>query len=167
LTGRVDLRPAADLDITATSAQRPSAKAPFVLGVSPTAWLPGRAVAIFGGITSWILNIVIALFGLYYLLPGAGPLWIRTKRLLPVADRVAEQLAARFVEVTEALRRNRVTAAVTHGKPGDATIQLAKRRRARSRILLTPNLRRVRISPRLGALRRGQVNRQRGVIQSP
>jgi len=43
LSGRVDLRPAADVDVTATSTQRPSAKARFVLGVSPTARSNARA----------------------------------------------------------------------------------------------------------------------------
>jgi predicted PurR-regulated permease PerM len=72
-------------------------------GASVLTWLSGRAFAIFGGVTSTILNVVIALFGLYYLLLGATSLWARTKRILPVSDRVAELLAARFVEVTEAL----------------------------------------------------------------
>jgi predicted PurR-regulated permease PerM len=84
-------------------------------GASIVTWLSGRAFAIFGGVTSSILNIVIALFGLYYLLLGAGPLWIRTKRLLPVSDRVAEQLAARFVEVTEALLLGTVFTAILQG----------------------------------------------------
>ena len=84
-------------------------------GASIVTWLSGRAFAIFGGVTSTILNIVIALFGLYYLLLGAGPLWVRTKRLLPVSDRVAEQLATRFVEVTEALLLGTVFTAILQG----------------------------------------------------
>lgn len=67
------------------------------------AWLPGRALALFGGLASTVLNLVIALFGLYYLLVGSTPLWVRVKRLLPVSDSIAEVLAARFVSVTEAL----------------------------------------------------------------
>lgn len=84
-------------------------------GASIVTWLSGRAFAIFGGVTSSILNIVIALFGLYYLLLGAGPLWVRAKRLLPVSDRVAEQLARRFVEVTEALLLGTVFTAILQG----------------------------------------------------
>jgi predicted PurR-regulated permease PerM len=84
-------------------------------GASLLTWLSGRAFAFFGGVTSSILNIVIALFGLYYLLLGAGTLWLRTKRLLPVSDRVAEQLATRFVEVTEALLLGTVFTAILQG----------------------------------------------------
>jgi len=84
-------------------------------GASIVAWLSGRAFAIFGGVTSTILNVVIALFGLYYLLIGATPMWLRTKRLLPVSDRVAELLAARFVEVTEALLLGTFLTAILQG----------------------------------------------------
>jgi predicted PurR-regulated permease PerM len=73
------------------------------ISASILAWLPGRAFALFGGLTSTVLNVVIAFFGLYYLLLGATPLWARVKRLLPVSDDTAEVLAARFVSVTEAL----------------------------------------------------------------
>lgn len=84
-------------------------------GASIVAWLSGRAFAIFGSVTATILNVVIALFGLYYLLLGATPLWVRTKRLLPVSDRVAEQLASRFVEVTEALLLGTFFTAILQG----------------------------------------------------
>jgi predicted PurR-regulated permease PerM len=84
-------------------------------GAGILTWLSSRAFAIFGGVTSTILNVVIALFGLYYLLLGATSLWLRTKRLLPVSDRVAELLAARFVEVTEALLLGTFFTAVLQG----------------------------------------------------
>jgi predicted PurR-regulated permease PerM len=84
-------------------------------GAGIVTWLSGRAFAIFGGVTSTILNVVIALFGLYYLLLGATPMWLRAKRLLPISDRVAELLAARFVEVTEALLLGTFFTAVLQG----------------------------------------------------
>lgn len=84
-------------------------------GASILAWLSGRAFAVFGGVTSTILNVVISLFGLYYLLLGGTALWLRTKRLLPISDRVAELLAARFVEVTEALLLGTVFTAMLQG----------------------------------------------------
>jgi predicted PurR-regulated permease PerM len=82
---------------------------------SVVTWLSGRAFAIFGSVTSTILNVVIALFGLYYLLLEGPALWTRTKRLLPVSDRVAELLASRFVEVTEALLLGTVFTAILQG----------------------------------------------------
>jgi predicted PurR-regulated permease PerM len=84
-------------------------------GASIVAWLSGRAFAIFGSVTATVLNVVIALFGLYYLLLSATPLWVRTKGLLPVSDRVAEQLASRFVEVTEALLLGTFFTAILQG----------------------------------------------------
>ena len=84
-------------------------------GTTLLAWLSGRAFAIFGGVTSTVLNVVIALFVLYYLLVGGTSLWSRTKRLLPVSDHVAEVLAARFVEVTEALLLGTVFTAALQG----------------------------------------------------
>lgn len=73
------------------------------ISASILAWLPARAFALFGGLSSTVLNVVIAFFGLYYLLLGATPLWARVKRLLPLSDDTAEVLAARFASVTEAL----------------------------------------------------------------
>ena len=84
-------------------------------GASIVAWLSGRAFAIFGSLTTTTLNVVIALFGLYYLLLDGTPLWLRTKRLLPISDRVAEQLASRFVEVTEALLLGTFFTAILQG----------------------------------------------------
>lgn len=78
-------------------------------------WLSSSAFAIFGSVTSTVLNVVVALFGLYYLLLDGPGLWARTKRLLPTSDRVAELLAARFVEVTEALLLGTVFTAILQG----------------------------------------------------
>jgi predicted PurR-regulated permease PerM len=72
-------------------------------GSTVLAWLSGRAVALFGGATTTILNILIALFGLYYLLIDNGALWQRVLRLLPGADRTGKAIADRFQSVTEAL----------------------------------------------------------------
>ena len=85
------------------------------ISASILTWLSGRAVALFGGFASTVLNLVIALFGLYYLLLGAAPLWRRVKRLLPVSDGTAEVLAARFATVTDALLLGTAFTAVLQG----------------------------------------------------
>lgn len=72
-------------------------------GSTVLAWLSGRAVALFGGATSTILNVLIALFGLYYLLIDDGALWRRVMRLLPGSERTGRAIADRFQSVTEAL----------------------------------------------------------------
>jgi predicted PurR-regulated permease PerM len=78
-------------------------------------WLSSRAVTLVGGATSLILNVVLALLGLYYLLLDAAPLWARVKRLLPVTDDVADLLVARFATVTDALLLGTVLTAVLQG----------------------------------------------------
>lgn len=66
-------------------------------------WLSARAVQFVGGLTTTILNALLALFGLYYLLLDAPSLWARVKRVLSLPDEIAELLAARFAAVTDAL----------------------------------------------------------------
>ena len=78
-------------------------------------WLSGRAFALFGSLTTTMLNVVISLFGVYYLLIGAGPLWVRVKRLLPLPQHESELLAVRFAEVTEALLLGTVLTALLQG----------------------------------------------------
>jgi predicted PurR-regulated permease PerM len=78
-------------------------------------WLSSRAFALFGSLTATMLNVVIALFGVYYLLVGGGPLWVRVKRLLPLPQHVSDLLAVRFVEVTEALLLGTVLTAILQG----------------------------------------------------
>jgi predicted PurR-regulated permease PerM len=68
-----------------------------------TAMIPTRAVALFGSVTTALLNVVIALFGLYYLLLGGNRLWRRLVPLFPGAGHIADLLATRFTTVTQAL----------------------------------------------------------------
>lgn len=98
--------PFGEFDVTKTVASA---------GTAVFAWFSTHATALFGSVASTGVNVVIALFGLYYLLLGAEPLWSRAKRLLPVSDRVAELLAARFAAVTEALLLGTVLTAVLQG----------------------------------------------------
>jgi predicted PurR-regulated permease PerM len=87
------------------------------VGVSSTVltWLSSRAFAFFGSITLTTLNLVIALFGLFYLLIDGARLWRRLTRLVPVSERVAGALGARFVSVTEALLLGTVLTAALQG----------------------------------------------------
>lgn len=76
-----------------------------IAGVGSTllGWLSGHAMAAVNGATHTILNVVVALFGLYYLLLDGPAVWKRIKRLVPASERIMELLASRFAEVTEAL----------------------------------------------------------------
>jgi predicted PurR-regulated permease PerM len=66
-------------------------------------WLSGQAFGFFGSATRGILNIFLALFGLYYMLLSADSLWERFRRYLPFSDENREILRARFHSVTEAM----------------------------------------------------------------
>jgi len=70
---------------------------------SALGWLSGRAVQVVGGVTTAILNVVLALFGLYYLLLSAPALWTRVKRLIGLPESVADLLVVRFGAITDAL----------------------------------------------------------------
>jgi predicted PurR-regulated permease PerM len=80
-----------------------------------TAMIPPRMVALFGNVSAAVLNVVIALFGLYYLLLDGRGLWRRLVPLFPGAGHIANLLAARFATVTEALLLGTAMAAALQG----------------------------------------------------
>lgn len=82
---------------------------------SMAALIPNRAVAVFGSLTSTLLNGVIAVLGLYYLLLGGSTLWRRTAPLFRGSERIADLLATRFATVTEALLLGTALAAALQG----------------------------------------------------
>ncbi|HEY6827160.1 MAG TPA: AI-2E family transporter [Gemmatimonadaceae bacterium] len=106
LLARTIQTPIGPVDLGATIANAGST----VLG-----WLSGRAVALVGGATATILNILIALFGLYYLLIDEGALWRRITRLLPGGERTGHIVADRFQSVNEALLLGTGLTAVLQG----------------------------------------------------
>ena len=88
-----------------------------IVGISSTvlSWLSGRAFALFGSLTLTTLNLVIALFGLFYILIDGQRLWRRLTRLLPLSEPVTATLGERFVTVTEALLLGTVLTAILQG----------------------------------------------------
>jgi predicted PurR-regulated permease PerM len=78
-------------------------------------WLSGHAIAFFGDATMTFLNLIIALFGLYYLLVGGEALWPRVKRLLPLPSHISDELSLRFEQVTMALLLGTMLTAVVQG----------------------------------------------------
>jgi predicted PurR-regulated permease PerM len=66
-------------------------------------WTSGKAITAINMLTSAVINVFIALFGLYYMLLDSASIWERVKRLLPVSPEIADALRARFVDVTDAL----------------------------------------------------------------
>ena len=71
-------------------------------GRSLVAWGSGRALSAAAGVTQVILNLFLALLGLYYLLPTAPALWRKMSRLIPFSPSGVSELAERFKSTTQA-----------------------------------------------------------------
>lgn len=67
------------------------------------AWSSRQTMTAIAGVMSATLNLVIALFGAYYLLISAEPLWERTRDALPFTPATSELLRHRFHRTTEAM----------------------------------------------------------------
>jgi predicted PurR-regulated permease PerM len=84
-------------------------------GGTVVSWMSGRLFSFFGSATRATLNLVIALFGCFYLLLSGPMLWYRARPYLPMADNLAEQLRIRFVAVTEAMVIGTLLTAIIQG----------------------------------------------------
>lgn len=71
-------------------------------GGAAVGWLSAQAISFFGSAARGMLSLVIAFFGLYYLLLYPGTVWRSVRGFLPFSDRTAEGLRIRFHRVTEA-----------------------------------------------------------------
>jgi predicted PurR-regulated permease PerM len=65
-------------------------------------WVSQQAFVVFGGLARTIINLVIAFFGLYYLLVARPGTWERARGYLPFSAANSDLLRARFHNVTEA-----------------------------------------------------------------
>lgn len=82
---------------------------------SAVAWASARAFDVAGSVTHALLNLLLALVGMYYLLPSAGGLWTHLRPLVPFSARGADALAERFVSVTEATLLGIAATALSQG----------------------------------------------------
>ena len=65
-------------------------------------WVSSHLVAFAGGATSAALNIVIAFFGLYYILLSGTEIWAQARTYIPFSATTADALRDRFFGVTAA-----------------------------------------------------------------
>jgi len=79
------------------------------------AWSSRQTITAIGGVLNATLNLIIALFGAYYLFTTGDALWDKTKAVLPLAPRTAELLRLRFYRVTEAMLLGVVLTGVAQG----------------------------------------------------
>jgi predicted PurR-regulated permease PerM len=87
-------------------------------------WASSRLFAFVGGATSAILNLVIALFGFYYLLRSGGKLWATFRDYIPFSPHTAGALRDSFFSVTEATLLGTVLVAIVQGAIVGAGISL-------------------------------------------
>jgi predicted PurR-regulated permease PerM len=78
-------------------------------------WLSPRVFSVVGGATSAVLNLVIAFFGLYYMLRSDGTTWSSIRQYIPFSAHTADALRDRFFNVTEATLLGTVLIAVIQG----------------------------------------------------
>lgn len=69
---------------------------------SIVSWLSAQIVSFVGGATSAALNLVIAFFGLYYLLRSGTQMWSVVRTYIPFSSETSDALRDRFFGVTEA-----------------------------------------------------------------
>jgi predicted PurR-regulated permease PerM len=65
-------------------------------------WISSRAMRAAGSVTRALLNLLLAVVGLYYLLPSGPTLWRRVRGFLPFSSDGSDHLAERFASITEA-----------------------------------------------------------------
>ena len=78
-------------------------------------WLSARLFSFVGSATSAVLNLVIAFFGLYYMLRSDRNTWRLIQPYIPFSPATADALRDRFVSVTEATLVGTMSIAVIQG----------------------------------------------------
>lgn len=84
-------------------------------GRTVVTWGSARLVSTAAGVTRTVLNLLLAVVGLYYLLPDGPVLWRRLRALIPFSAEGADHLAERFTSVTEAAVIGIIVTAVLQG----------------------------------------------------
>jgi predicted PurR-regulated permease PerM len=78
-------------------------------------WVSTKLFAFLGTATSAILNLVIAFFGLYYMLRSEGDSWPTIRSYIPFSERTADALRDRFINVTRATLLGTFVIAIIQG----------------------------------------------------
>ena len=78
-------------------------------------WLSAQVLGLFGSATRVTLNLVIAFFGLFYMLLSADDVWARVRRYVPFSEEGTDQLRARFYSLTRATLLGTAATALAQG----------------------------------------------------
>lgn len=78
-------------------------------------WLSSQFFTFVGSATSAALNLVIAFFGLYYMLRSGEEMWAVSRGYIPFSFETSDALRDRFFQVTEAMLLGTALVAVVQG----------------------------------------------------
>lgn len=78
-------------------------------------WVSAQAVGFVGGAASASLNLIIAFFGLYYMLQAGNTLWSGFRGYVPFSSSTADALRLHFYSVTQATLLGTFVVAVAQG----------------------------------------------------
>ncbi len=78
-------------------------------------WVSGQAIGFLGGAASASLNLVIAFFGLYYMLHSGEALWTGFHGYVPFSSGTADALRLHFYSVTQATLLGTIATAIAQG----------------------------------------------------
>lgn len=84
-------------------------------GGTVVSWLSAQAIDVVGSAARGVINLVVALFGLFYLLHASGTAWPSVRRYIPFSAASADLLRDRFISVTEATMIGIALTAVLQG----------------------------------------------------
>jgi predicted PurR-regulated permease PerM len=73
------------------------------------------AIATAGSITQSVINLLLALVGMYYLLPSGAHVWRHVREVIPFSTSASSRLAERFTSVTEAAVLGILATAISQG----------------------------------------------------
>lgn len=85
------------------------------LGATAAGWIAAQATSLLGSAASTVLDLLIALFGVYYLLRAGNQTWATVRPFIPFSAEHADELLARFEMATRATLLGSVLIAVIQG----------------------------------------------------
>jgi predicted PurR-regulated permease PerM len=84
-------------------------------GGTAAAWVAGQATGLLGGAASTVLDLIIALFGVYYLLCAGEGTWRAVRPYIPFTPEHADELRLQFEQATRGTLLGSVLIAVLQG----------------------------------------------------
>jgi predicted PurR-regulated permease PerM len=85
------------------------------MGGTVVSWMAGQTAALVGGAAATVLDVVIAFFGLFYLLVAGDRAWVAVRPFIPLSIAHADELLERFDIETRAMMLGTVLIALVQG----------------------------------------------------